>query len=407
MQVRQVQFKMYPTRAQGEVLETWNRLHCELYNACLQERRDAYRKKGISLSYYDQQDQLPAVKEARSEFKALGSQALQETVRRVDRAFQAFFRRVKAGQTPGYPRFKASRSYVGFCYPAKSGWAFELGDTGKHGKLNITNLGVIKLRGKPRQWGEARQLTLSKIAGQWYATITIRCEVIRTQGSLQAGIDLGTSRVASLSDGTQTENPRFLKQSAKRIATLNRELARRKKFGQNWKRTKLRLAHVSAGVARQRSDFQHKLTADLVATYGILATEELNIKNMTAHGGAGKKGLNRSILDVGMAGILQKLEYKAIEAGTRLWYVPARKVKPSQTCPQCGHQKKKTLSERVHLCTECGYTADRDVAAAQVMLTWAIDNYSLGLAGGDGTGVLANPCEPRNPDQTAQAVGRG
>ncbi|GGR40107.1 hypothetical protein GCM10008957_55840 [Deinococcus ruber] len=225
---------------------------------------------------------------------------------------------------------------------------------------------------------------------------------------MQAGIDLGTEHVLSLSDGTQEVNPRFLKSAAKRIATLNRELARRKRFGENWKRTKIRLAKKYAKVANQRADFQHKLTANLVATYGILATEELSIKNMTAHGGAYKNGLNRSILDVGMATILQKLRYKAEETGTgRLWFVPTRTVKPSQTCPLCGHQEKKLLSQRVHHCKNCGYTENRDVAAAQVMLGWAIEHYGKELACGDGSGVPANPCEPRNPDQSAAALGRG
>jgi len=394
-----MRYKIYPTKSQLATLEEWNILHCRLYNACLEQRITMYRQRGVSVGYNAQQNELPALKAEFPEYKALGSQALQETVRRVDRAYQAFFARVKRGDTAGFPRFKAARNYVGFCYPAKAGWKFEPGANGKHGKLTLSNLGMLKVRGVPRQWGEMRQLTLSKHAGEWYAVITIRCEVERWSGTFQAGIDLGTEHVLSLSDGTQIENPRFLKTSSKKLSRLQRELGRRTRFGANYNRTKGKIARLHARIARQRDDFQHQLTSSLVATYGILATEELNIKGMTAHGGAYKKGLNRSILDVGMSGILQKLQYKVKETGTgRLWWVPTRKVKPSQTCPPCGHQHKKLLSERIHLCANCGYTGNRDVVAAQVMLEWALENYGQELACGDGMGVLACPSEPRNPD---------
>jgi putative transposase len=412
MQTRQVQFKLYPTSAQKLELENWNVLHCRLYNACLEQRITMYRQRGVSVCYYDQQNELPALKKEFPEYIPLGSQALQETVRRVDRAFQAFFARVKRGETPGFPRFKSSKNYSGFCYPAKAGWKFELGSNGKHGKLTLSKLGTLKARGVPRQWGEARQVILSKHSGSWYATITIRCEVTRQAGNLQAGMDLGLEHVVSLSDGTQIGNPRFLKTSATQLATLQRELSRRSQYGSNWKRTKSKIANLHAKIANQRDDFQHQISSRLVKTYGILATEELNIQNMTAHGGAYKKGLNRSILDVGMAGLLQKLEYKVSETGTgRFWKVPTRKVKPSQTCPLCGHQEKKLLSERVHLCKNCGYTGNRDVVAAQVMLEWALENYGQELACGggparevlllgqdNGTAVLGHPREPRNPD---------
>ena len=195
-----MRYKIYPTKSQLATLEEWNILHCRLYNACLEQRITMYRQRGVSVGYNAQQNELPALKAEFPEYKALGSQALQETVRRVDRAYQAFFARVKRGDTAGFPRFKAARNYVGFCYPAKAGWKFEPGANGKHGKLTLSNLGMLKVRGVPRQWGEMRQLTLSKHAGEWYAVITIRCEVERWSGTFQAGIDLGTEHVLSLSD---------------------------------------------------------------------------------------------------------------------------------------------------------------------------------------------------------------
>jgi len=122
MERRKVTFKLYPDAREAERLAGWIRLHCELYNAALEERIDAWRKHGKSISYYDQQNVLPEIKAARHEFVELGSHALQQTLRKLDLAFQAFFRRVKAGQTPGFPRFKASKRFSGFCYPDPAGW---------------------------------------------------------------------------------------------------------------------------------------------------------------------------------------------------------------------------------------------------------------------------------------------
>lgn len=384
---RRVEFKVYPNAAQREQLEVWTVLHARLYNACLEQRITHYRQHKGSVSYYDQQNELPALKAEFPEYTPLGSHALQETVRRVDRAFQAFFRRVKAGQTPGFPRFKSARRFKGFTYPDPAGWKFALGQNGKHGALSISNLGTLKLRGKPRQWGKPTTLTLTrKSTGEWFASITVRCIPKREAGPHAVGVDLGCETAISLSDGGTIENPRHLKESLQKLKVLQRRMAKRKRGGANREKARLAVAKLYAKVANQRKHFQHFETAKLVQTYGLIATETLQVKNMTAKGGAYKKGLNRSILDVGMATIKQMLSYKVEETGGygRLVEVPTRKVKPSQTCPACGHQHKKLLSERTHVCEQCGYTAPRDVAAAQVMLAWALNEL--------GTDSLASPC---------------
>ncbi|MDQ3459252.1 MAG: transposase [Deinococcota bacterium] len=381
---RRALFKVYPTAAQAVQLDEWNVLHARLYNACLEQRITAYRKCGKSLSYYDQQNELPALKAELPECLPLGSHALQETVRRVDRAFAAFFRRVKVGQKPGFPRFKSATRYKGFTYPDPSGWKFALGPNGKHGFLDITNFGKLKIRGKPRQWGKPTTLTLTRRNEQWYASITVRCEPNREAGTAAIGLDLGCESAMTLSNGDKVENPRYLRATLRGLKVLQRKLANQKRGGANREKTRLVLCRLHQKVANQRKDFQHQETAKLIKTYGLIATETLNVKNMTANGGRYKAGLNRSILDVGMATIKQMLSYKAEEADSfRLIEVPTRKVKPSQTCPSCGRQHKKLLSTRWHSC-ECGCELPRDVAAAQVMLAWA--NNELG------TGLLASPC---------------
>jgi putative transposase len=383
--IRRIEFKVYPTRVQLEQLENWNTLHARLYNACLEQRIWAYKSSKKSISYYEQQNELPKLKLELPEYKQLGSHALQETVRRVDRAFKAFFSRVKKSkESCGFPRFKSAKRFAGFCYPDKAGWKFELGTTGKHGNLTISNLGALKVRGKPRDWGTPTTLTLSRKAdGQWYASITINCFPKRETGVEAVGMDLGVENAVILSNGVTVANPRHLNRSLSSLAQLQRKRARQarvarkvlsveqeKRYSKNYQKTTKTIQKLHEKVKNQRKDFLHKTTSNLIKNYNFIATETLSIKNMTTNGGSRKRGLNRAMLDVGMGMFLQMLLYKAEEAGTKLVEVPTRTVKPSQTCPCCGKQEKKLLSTRVHKCG-CGYTASRDVAAAKVMLLWA------------------------------------
>lgn len=178
MERRKVTFKLYPNARDAERLTGWVRLHCELYNAALQERIEAYRKAGKSISYYDQQNALPEIKAARPEFVELGSHALQQTLRRLDLAFQSFFRRVKAGQTPGFPRFKASSRFSGFCYPDPAGWKLLQHGT-RSGTLRLGSGKAamsIRIRGQHRFGAEARpnDLTILRKDGEWFASVTLR-----------------------------------------------------------------------------------------------------------------------------------------------------------------------------------------------------------------------------------------
>jgi putative transposase len=232
-------------------------------------------------------------------------------------------------------------------------------------------------------------LTLSKKAEQWYASITIECQPTRITGIEAVGLDLGLENAVILSNGVTFPNPRHLKQSCSSLATLQRQRAKQARYGKNYQKTTKQIQKLHNKVTNQRKDFLHKTTANLIKQYNFIATETLSIKNMTKEGGSRKRGLNRSILDVGMGMFLQMLAYKAAEAGTKLVEVPTRTVKPSQTCPCCGKQEKKLLSTRVHKC-RCGYAASRDVAAARVMLLWAQGKLPIT----SGAGVLASVSSP-------------
>jgi putative transposase len=368
MSTRRTTFRLYPTQAQEKTLYAWRRLHGYLYNSALADRRDSYQKEGVSVNYFDQQNRLPDFKKVWTEYKELGSHALQATLKRVDFAYQRFF----TGKG-GYPKFKSIRHYSGWIYPDKAGWK-ALTD-GVNGYLDLSKLGKIQMRGKARQWGLPTTCTIVLRQGKWYASVTVNCEVVRETGDGVIGLDFGVTHAVAMSDGTIIDAPKFLAKAAKEIKALNKEK-------QN------KVSQLTRKVARKRDDWMHQISSNIVRGNSLIATEKLTIKNMTRKAKKGSKrkaqktGLNRNMLDVGIGMLKSAIEYKVTEAGGQYIEIPTQKVKPSQTCPNCGHQQKKELSERVHTCLQCGYTADRDVAAAQVMLNWVLYGSAVSLSNG-------------------------
>ena len=367
------------------------RLHAELYNAALQERVDAYRKAAVSISYYDQQNTLPAIKKDRPEMVSLGSHALQETLRRLDRAFQGFFRRVKAGGSPGFPRFKSSRRFPGFAYPDPAGWKLM-----QHGTRGATlRLGsgkkalMIRARGKHR-FGDftPNDVTLMHRRNprtghsEWQASVTLRvpleaCARQRT-GSESVGLDFGVSHWANYADGSQTDNPRWVREAAPKLAMLQRERARKRKGSHRYRQLSERIRNLHGTIANNRRDFIHKQTSALVQRCDLIATEELQTGNMSrsARGSLEKpgrkvrqkSGLNREILSAGLAMAHQMLRYKVTETGTRLHLAKTRQLKPSQRCSGCWGVVRKALADRIHQCPGCGLSMPRDQNSARVVL---------------------------------------
>ncbi|WP_019501614.1 RNA-guided endonuclease InsQ/TnpB family protein [Pseudanabaena sp. PCC 6802] len=378
MLTRRITFRLYPKPAQEAKLFEWRRLHAYLYNSALADRKDSYQKRGEKVDYFDRQNRLPAFKEVWAEYKELGSHALQATLKRVDFAFQRFF----AG-LGGYPRFKSIRDYSGWTYPCSSGWKAHT--TGNNGYLDLSNLGQIQMRGKARTWGTPSTCTILYRRRKWFASITVQCEPVRETGIGAIGIDFGCLTAAAMSDSTMIENPRFMAKTQTKIKIASKQKRRKQspnfkkkvKASKRWKKAQKRVSALQRKAANQRQDWVHKQAAEIVSCNSLVATEKLNLKGMTAKAKKGKRkrqksGLNRSVLDVGMGMFRKALEYKLVEAGGIFVEVPTQKVKPSQTCPNCGHQEKKTLDRRVHRCSQCGCVEDRDVAAAKVMLNWAL-----------------------------------
>lgn len=374
---RRVTFRLYPSKSQAQILGYWRCLHKDLYNAAIANRRTQYKYFKHSVDYYEQQNCLSAFKELWTEYKQLGSHALQATLKRVDIAYQRFFK-----AKGGYPKFKSIRHYSGWTYPCKSGW--KVLSNGKNGHLELSNLGKIEIRGQARTWGIPTTCTIVYRHGKWYASITVQCSPQRNTGIGAVGLDFGCLNAVAASDGLRIENPRFLASAKKKICKLSK-LQRRKrkplrkakiKPSRRWKKLAIKKAKLQRKVAQQRQNWVHQVSTQIVSSNSLVATEKLSIKKMTRKASASSKrksqktGLNRSMLDVGMGMLRSAIEYKLSECGGIFVEVPTQKVKPSQTCPACGHQQKKNLSERVHNCS-CGFSCDRDVTAAMVMLNWA------------------------------------
>ena len=399
MPVRRVTFRLYPNKSQGQTLRYHRKLHKDIYNAAVSNRFTQYKKFGHRVDYLEQQNSLPAFKEVWTEYKEVASQALQATLKRVDCAFQRWFKGL--GKRP---RFKSIRHYSGWTYPAKNGW--KVHTTGDNGYLNLAKIGSIQMRGKARIWGTPTTCIIVFRNNKWYASITVELTELQVAarptdlGSV--GIDLGCKSALAVTDGEThsfVEAPKFLRKAEAQIKHLSKGKRRKvapnrrkkKKGSSRWKRVQSKISKVTRKVANQRQNWVHQVASDIVRCNSFVATEKLEVSKMTRKAKKGsshkqKAGLNKSILDVGMGMLRAAIEYKVVEVGGVFVEVPTRTVKPSQTCPNCGHQRKKILDERVHQCEECGFTMDRDLAAALVMLLWATGKLpasGTGVVGGD------------------------
>lgn len=322
----------------------------ELYNAALQEWRDAYRMRGVSVNYYDQANQLSAIKEVRPEYKDIHSQVLQDVLKRLDKARQAFYRRVKAGQTPGHPRFQGRNRYDSVTYP-QGGWKLD-GD-----RLTLSNIGALKLVLHRPLEGSVKTVSLKREGEAWYVCFSVEVEAAPLPTSAEAvGVDMGLNYFATLSNGEQFTNPRYLRKSLAKLATKQQALARKVKGSHRRNKARQAVAAVHRRVRNQRADFAHKLSRQLVNRYGLIVFEDLKPANMVK-----MHSLALSISDVGWSQFQEFTRNKAESAGRVVEFVnPAY---TSQTCSGCGVVKKKELSERWHSCP-CGVELDRDVNAA-------------------------------------------
>ncbi|MGU3559773.1 RNA-guided endonuclease InsQ/TnpB family protein [Methylobacterium radiotolerans] len=351
-QIRSYKFRLRPSAAQAAALGEMLADFCSLYNACLQQRIEAYRRQRRTLRYGDQAAELRAVRAEVPEMARWSFTALQQVLRRVETTYTAFFRRGR-----GFPRFRAAGRYHAATFRFGDGLSFR----GTERRLGIVGVpGAIKAvwhRAFPTG-AKLGTAVVTRQSGKWYVVFSVEAEFGGDPGVGDAGIDLGLTALFATSDGHIEPAPCFERRAHKAQRRRQRALARCQRGSRRRAKARARLAAGSARIARQRRDHAHKLSRGLVARYGRLAFEDLN----TA--GLARSRLARSIHDASWRLLVDLTTYKAASAGAMVQLVDPRGT--SQTCPACGAIAAKPLSLRRHACA-CGCDLDRDVAAAQVI----------------------------------------
>lgn len=358
-----------------------------LYNWNLAERINAY-KNGNRISYYDQQNALPGLKLDKPWFKGVYSMVLQDVLRRLDFAYKSFFRRIKEGGEPGFPKFKKKGQWNSITYSNFKKAPID-------NKIKVSKIGLIKIvkhRSIPEN-AKVKTLTISKEAGKWFACFSFEFESqIESKQDLTnaVGIDLGLIDFFYPSEGDPVSAPKYLRKSEKRLKKMQVKLSNVKKQTPRYLKILKSLQKIHYKIKCQRNDFLHKTANDLLESSDLIIYEKLNIKNMIKrpekvkdetgeylpNGAKYKSMLNKSISDVGWGKFIEILNYKANEKGKGVHAV--NPYMTSQKCSQCGEIVKKSLSTRTHICKSCGFTANRDLNAAYNIKRLGLE--SLGLS---------------------------
>ena len=322
----------------------------ELYNASLQERRGAYSIRHLSLNYHDQRKQLPEIKLIRPEVAGVHSQVLQDVLRRCDKAFDHFFRRLKKGETPGYPRFKGRDRFNSFCYP-QSGFRLE-GD-----KLHLSKIGSCRLRLSRPVEGRIKTCTIKREESGWFVIFAVEPNQSRfiPKTGKKVAVDVGLTHFATLSTGERIHNPRFYRAAEQKLGEAQRKLSTKKRGSNKRRAAKKIVAQAHRKIANQRQHFFHHTANELLKRYDEIHLEDLQIRQMIR-----QSHLAKSISDAGWGTFISITAHKAEEAGKQVRKKVAAGT--SQTCSRCGHQLevKLKLSDRVFECPKCGQRMDRD-----------------------------------------------
>lgn len=353
-------YRLRPTRQQTRILDDMLEICRSVYNSTLAVRKDAYAQRGESLNYYATAKLLLVWKVNFTAMRRVHSQVLQNVQIRVDLAYQAFFRRVKAGEDPGYPRFKGKGRYRSLTYPQYGNGVKLAGNT-----LTLSKVGRVEVVLHRPVEGEIKTVTIQRDqTGKWYACFSCEVEAQSLEPtSYAAGIDLGLKTFAVLSDGMQINRQRWMKQDAKDIARLQRKKERFAPGTPERQAVVHALQHAYQRAANRRDNFAHQHSRQLVNTYQVMVFEDLDIQDMQSNKAKQTSPvLNRNIADVAWGKFVQYTSYKAEKAGRTVVLVNPSGT--TQGCSGCGTVVPKDLSVRVHDCPHCGLKLDRDLNAA-------------------------------------------
>jgi putative transposase len=376
------QFRIYPTNKQTNILNTWLGLCCETYNAALDERKSAYRMAGVSLSYSHQCAELPECKAVRPELSEVPAQVLQDAMKRVDRAYDDFFRRIEQGQKPGYPRFKSRFRYDSLTFKQYGNSFHVLTGSKKHkGTLVLAKLGHVKMvmhgaiKGTPKTAIVKRTPT-----GKWFVNMSVEIEDVQRDeegdvmppSSEEVGIDVGLKTFAYLSSGEQIANPRFFRTEEAALTRAQRKFSQAPRGSNQREKKRKVVARVHERIRNRRKNFLEQEVCKLIKRFGFIAVEALVVRNMIKN-----PKLSKSIADASWSMFFTHLLCKAEEAGREV--VRVKPAYTSQTCSACGHRQPMPLSVRVYECSHCGLVIHRDHNGSLNILAEGL--YACGRAG--------------------------
>ena len=386
--MRAYKFQLRPTVGQAQALGEMLRDHCSLYNGALEDRKGAYADRSVAVTYGQQSAQLKEIRAFDPERHGRWSFSSQQaTLRRLDMAMGAFFRRMRSGETPGYPRFKPVARFGTVTFPRDGDgcrWDSQPGHADT--RVRFQGVGHVRVnRHRPIE-GVVKTISVTREGRRWYVVLAcdrVPAKPLPATGSA-VGIDVGVANFLADSNGGFVANPRYAKVSAGRLATAQRRLAAfpRTKAKDRTRRhraavEKVRTLH--AKVRRQRLDFHHKTALDLVRAHDVIAHEDLSIASMVrapkpkpdpehpggflSNGAAAKAGLNASIYDAGWGGFLSIVTAKAASAGRIM--IPVDPRNTSKTCPACGHVSAENRPDQpTFRCVVCGYADHADTVGA-------------------------------------------
>ena len=361
--IRTFKYRLWLNRNQERELGIMLETHRHLYNTCLEQRKSAYENEKRSITYGEQSSWYKSQRASNPYFARLNFSSAQATMRRLDKAFTAFFRRIKTGDKSGYPRFKNADRFFSIEFPAH-GDGIRLTDN----RLRIQHVGIVKVclhRHLPED-AQIRTITVTRESDKWYLEVCFKTpDMAITQSTLPAvGIDVGIEHFLTTSDGEHIPNPGYLKSALPKLRIVQRSLSRKQKNGRNRAKAKIRIRNLHTRVKNHRSEYRHKTSLDLIRRYGTIAVESLNIKDML-----GNRRLARAISDAAWSAFITTLTHKAERAGAAVVQVSSQNT--SQECSGCGQIVQKKLSERWHSCPSCGLYLHRDVNAARNILSRA------------------------------------
>jgi putative transposase len=408
---RAFKYRLYPNVNQLREMEIALETCRRIYNSSLEKRIAAYQEDETTLSRYDLSKQFTEAKKDNPWYQRINRSAVTAVLIKLERAYQAFFRRVKAGEKPGFPRFKGRDRFDSIEY--QNGWGLD-GD-----RLRIQFVGDVKVELHRPVEGTIKTVTLKREADKWYAVFSCDLGDVAIQPSINPpiGIDLGLSSFLTTTEGEHVPNPRYLKDALPELRRVQRKIALKdgkkhksreymKRGSKNRAKVKRKLRKLHTKVANQRRDHHHKVASKLVRSHGLIAMECLDIKGMLEDSGiqgeSGNRRFSRSISDAAWGGFASILSSKAESAGVTVVKVDPRGT--TQGCSGCGAVVPKTIRDRWHECPYCGLSLDRDENAARNILRRALPGWTGPAGVNPGVGLDRPRSVARSPSHAHEGV---